>query len=594
MTEKLIPKAFVITKDEISNKHLHKKIALNNQYSLYFSEDMRMYEFNSSEGKAILLGYAFDNTQPLLNEVEILENVVSERLSATSHNINHLNGSFVIVKVSPNDDIEIFSDAAGFRSPYYTGDLQIISSHDKLIGDIFGNKKIYSSTKTLDYSRYENVYKLVPSVKLTIAQGKARIFPNPESPQYTYEEILEKLKDNVNHLNVALDNVKNKLLVSITGGIDSKCTLAMTKPLTKKVKTFTYIKEIEAITNARAKNIYKTDKLIVERLVKNLNLDHELIEFKVDQAEDSFSKNMYEVTGTVFNHPIAEIFERKYKDEPEDILQFRSVIYSNAKFDYPKAFYKATLNVEDLYDYMQHKQLKMKSDEESRKIIDNYIARTVTEIYPDDIIKTLDVIHIDSRMGNWHSQLVKETDRVMDYFNYINDRSALNLLLQLPYEIRKYHLLHKDLIDDYWPILNFFEGNANSNLYKLERSQLMESIAHDAGINDIIHFNFEFNDATIAMIPKVKLKDTQSIRYRLTIEEATDSKLYSTYSKEAGRNYISVIIANDNQKEVLDIVDLSKGYHLNANELYEIEIKYHKPTTTNSWVKAGTLYLEKY
>ncbi|WP_414043560.1 hypothetical protein ACMGE9_01850 [Macrococcus sp. EM39E] len=589
----LIPKAFLITNEKIENEHLQNSHSLSNGYTLYVSEDTNVSSHHSNLGKAYLLGYAFDNTAPEMNSEQILESVLNEQLSATSHNINHLNGSFVIIKDTENG-IEVFSDAAGFRSPYYTADLKIVSSHDKLIGDIFGNKKMYSSTKTLDYSRYADVYKLVPSNKLIIGQSKARIFPNPEIKELNYEEILDKLKLQINNLNVALDLVKNNLLVSITGGVDSKCTLALTKPINKPVKTFTYIKEIEAITNKRAKNIYKTDKLIVERLVNNLNIDHELIEFQVDQADKEFSKNMYDVTGTVFNHPIAEIFEEKFKDEPEDVLQFRSVIYSNAKFDYPKAFLTKKLTITDLYDYLQHKQIKtIKSEDEAKAAIDAYLTRTETEIEPENIIRTLDVIHIDSRMGNWHSQLIKETDRVMDYFNYLNDRSTLNILLQLPYEIRKYHLLHKDLIDAYWPILNFFEGNVNGNLYELERNKIMSTIAKDAGVEEVINFkfNFDYKDHTIALIPNVNLKDTQMIRYRLSILNEKETKLYSTYEKEAGRNYISVSITNNEEKKVLDIVDLSKGILLQANERYDIEIKYHKPTTTNSWVKAGTLYL---
>ncbi|TDM50808.1 hypothetical protein ETI06_02190 [Macrococcoides goetzii] len=592
MSNKLIPKAFLITKENINNIHLPQIFDLSQNYKLYVSSDLKVKTYTSEKGSAYLLGYAFDNSAPNLSEIEILENVTDEDLNASAHNINHLNGSFVIIKDTIKG-LELFSDAAGFRSPYYTEDLTIVSSHDKLIGDIFGKRKIYSSTKTLDYSRYEGVFKLVPSNKIIVSKMKERIFPNPELEHMKYNEILAELKKQINNLNISLENIQNKLLVSITGGIDSKCTLAMSKPIKKSVKTFTYIKEIEAITNVRAKNIYKTDKLIVERLVNNLNLDHELIEFKVDQADEDFSKNMYEVTGTVFNHPVAEIFEEKYKNEQFDILQFRSVIYSNAKFDYPKAFYYNKLSIVDFYDYLQNKQLKIKSTEDAKSIIDNYLARTKTDVFEENIIKTLDVIHLDARMGNWHSQLVKETDRVMDYFNYINDRSSLNLLLQLPHEVRKYHILHKDLINTYWPILNFFEGNVNNNLFRLERENIMSSIASDKGIDEFVHikFDYDFEEHSLALIPKVNLKDTGLIRYHFSVISDDTKNLFSKYAKDNGRNYISVIISKEGQKDVLDIVDLSNGYQLLANERYDIEIKYHKPTTTNSWVKAGTLYL---
>lgn len=586
-----IYKAFVISNEEVVNQHVPQKIVLNDQYNLYMSEDITFESYQYNEDAVHLLGYAFDITKPNDSSFEILKGIMEDELTSESHYINMLNGSFVIIKVK-NKQIEVFSDGAGFRSPYYTQDHKIVSSHDKLIGDILGNKKIYQCINALDYSRYEGVYKLVPSLKLIIGSNVERIFPNKNLTHHRYNEILSEMKKHIKNLNESLSRVENKLLIGITGGIDSKCTLALSHSLGEKISTFTYMKDIYGIQDKRARQIYKNDKMIVNRLVKNINIKHEFINFEVNNVDQEYSNNMFENTGTTFNHPLAAIFEEKYKKESEDVLQFRSVIFSNAKFDYPKEYLTRALSINDVYEHIHHKQLKDTNYNNVVKATNDYFSRTKTETDTDNIIELLDIIHLDSRMGNWHSQLIKETDRVMDFFNYLNDRKTLNLLLHLPHEIRLNNLLNKDLINTYWPILNFFEANGQGTLYEYERNAIFENIAEHGGIINKTNMDFDLDEEMYVLIPKVNLKDTQKLKYKVDIKREEDGLLFSTYSNPKGKNYISVKISDGNQEQLIDIVDLSNGYKLLSNKLYEIEIIYHKPTTTSSWIKAGTLYMK--
>ncbi|WP_414052821.1 hypothetical protein [Macrococcus animalis] len=586
-----IHKAFIITDTEIENEHVPIKVNLTNDYHLYISEDIIFESYLYNEDSVHILGYAIDITKPNDSTFHILKGILNENLTNKSHYVNMLNGSFVIIKVK-NGLVELFSDAAGFRSPYYTSDLKVVSSHDKLIGDLLNKKKKYQRINALDYSRYEDVYKLIPSLKITMSKETVRIFPNPTLNHHRYQEILSEMKKHVKNLNTALNERDNKLLVGITGGIDSKCTLALTKALGNKIDTFTYMKDIYGIQDKRARQIYKNDKMIVNRLVKNININHEFIEFNVNDVDQGYSKKLFEWTGTTFNHPIAEIFEKKYEKELDDVFQFRSVIFSNAKFDYPKEYLYKVLSIQDIYEHIHHKQLKDLSYDRVVNATDEYIKRTHTNIHTDNFIELLDIIHIDSRMGNWHSQLVKETDKVMDFFNYLNDRKTLNLLLHLPHEIRMNNLFHKDLINTYWPVLNFFEDNGSGTLYDHERNEILRTIAAHGGILNETNMKFDLDEEVYVLIPNVNLKDTQKLKYKLDIKREKEGLLFSTYSNPKGKNYISVKILNEKKEEVIDIVDLSKGYHLQPNQFYGIEIIYHKPTTTLSWIKAGTLFIK--
>lgn len=585
-----VAKAFLITSRNNSHSFLDEEIQLNEDYTLYYSSDTVIHSYMLGDQSVHLLGYALDIGSRTRSYLPILKKALHENLNSHAETVNQLNGSFVLIKTT-GETIELFSDAAGFRSPYYHENLAAVASHDFILGELYEEIKYTDRNANMDYSRYRRIYKLVPSNKLIIGQQKERIFPDSSMTDMTYNQILSQVKKQIKNLNTQLDHIDNDIIIGLTGGVDSKCSLAFTNQLTKPVRTFTYMKDIKSIQNAMARRIYSYDKTIVSRIIKNIKLDHEFINFKVNDVDDRYSEELFKITGTTFNHPLAEQFEVKYQNKEDDVLQIRSVIFSNAKFDYEEKFKSKDSSLTDMYDYIKKKQFAGEDSEKTDNAITQYMERTHFST-DDNVLKMMDIFHIDSRMGNWHSQLVKETDRVMDFFNYLNDRHTLNMLLQLPLEVRENHLFHKDLIDTYWPILNFFDENNNGSLYEMKRNQILQTIL--SSIGEFVVMNIlaerEFG-REMQLVPEVDLEDTHAKQYIAEVTLKNDCLLRSNYNKKAGRDYIHVVISSGDEERIIDIVDLYEGYRLQKEQTYKIEIKFLKDKTTQSWKKAGTLLI---
>ena len=302
---------------------------------------------------------------------------------------------------------------------------------------------------------------------------------------------------------------------------------------------------------------------------------------------------MFNITGTTFNHPLAKIFEDKFNQNEHDVLQIRSVIFSNTKFDYTVDFKNEEKDYNDVIRYIIDKYFKEEYSNARKQEIIEYFDRTQLDYEHMEAIELLDVIHIDSRMGNWHNQLVKETDTVMDFFNYLNDRKTLSLLMHLPIVIRTHHIFQKDLINKYWSILNFFGNNKKENLYDEYRKQLMQSNIEKYGVkeNGNLSMKIESKDK-ISLTPKVNVKNTQDKNYTFKLQNSQIKEISSNYNKTAGRNYIFVDIVSNQNKTTYDIVDLYDGVQLEQNKTYIITIRFMKKIITKSWVNASKLYLK--
>lgn len=589
-TIKRLFKAFFITNEYLDSDLLPYKIKLNDEYTLHYSSDLNIESVIKGDCAVHLLGYAL-NSQKNKPYLSLLTKVINEPITSELDSVNYLNGAFVLIKVS-SEGVELFSDAAGFRSPYYSKDLKKVSSHDVLFEEFYDYNKYCDRNSNLDYSRYNEVYKLVPSLKLKVGVDIERIFfkKNEEVP---YEEILNHMVFVVNNLNKQIELLPNQIILGLTGGIDSKCSLALTKPLTKDIKTFTYMKDIKKIQNKMAKKIYQFDKDIVNELLDNINLKHEFIDFNMDIVNKEYIDNMFNITGTTFNHPLAKIFEDKFNQNEHDVLQIRSVIFSNTKFDYTVDFKNEEKDYNDVIRYIIDKYFKEEYSNARKQEIIEYFDRTQLDYEHMEAIELLDIVHIDSRMGNWHNQLVKETDTVMDFFNYLNDRKTLSLLMHLPIVIRTHHIFQKDLINKYWSILNFFGNNKKENLYDEYRKQLMQSNIEKYGVkeNGNLSMKIESKDK-ISLTPKVNVKNTQDKNYTFKLQNSQIKEISSNYNKTAGRNYIFVDIVSNQNKTTYDIVDLYDGVQLEQNKTYIITIRFMKKIITKSWVNASKLYLK--
>src|SRR5699024_2429817 len=168
-------------------------------------------------------------------------------------------------------------------------------------------RKYATVSFTYDKSPAENINSLMPNLKLNFNDKKiTRFFPrqNNKYKEMPIEDkylLFEKLwKYQINYC----INTYDDIAFSLTGGNDSRISLAMLKEHKDKIRMFTYaaVDNSEDVQN-RTQASYDIDRVILEKMKDNLDLNHEFYFFKnnkyqlSEEVSRAVSKNVFRSHG---------------------------------------------------------------------------------------------------------------------------------------------------------------------------------------------------------------------------------------------------------------------------------------------------------
>src|SRR5699024_2074913 len=214
----------------------------------------------------------------------------------------------------------------------------IYGSHEVLVTEIINanfevqiNKLSKRMNGYLDYSNSNGIFKVNPNFTYYISENKPmRMYPRKKFKLKTSEEVLNLLLPAFEEEVKWLDNQNQKLYLSLTGGFDSKVTMALTKNIQEKMSYFTYMKNTENATE-RTKWIHNMDKRIVDKLRYNLNLNHKYIH--IDDIEVPQERIKQLSTHTTSNHAykLGLVLGEKLQ---KNSLHIRSTLYELGKTPY--------------------------------------------------------------------------------------------------------------------------------------------------------------------------------------------------------------------------------------------------------------------
>lgn len=627
--KKLYPNGFMISlKNEYNIPVYYKHEKLLNKFNLYYDP---VYKFNyyTDENNFVYVHGHFKHSQydsvSLSNE-ELLPRLVD--LYVNNYNkfldiLDFIGGRYCII-IGDIDNFEVFQDATGARSVYYSTDNDVISSHLYLINDVIDCKqdkysKFAAYAKvSFDNTPYSNVKALLPNFKLNFNSKKMeRFFPRTNN-KYSHLDDIKKVdiieslwKQQLDYYYKEYRNV----IVSITGGIDSRISLALCKNYLNNLQFFTYSKNPDYIdrTNIREQS-HDKDRIIVEQILDDVEINHNFIYYNNedlilnDSIKQLLSKNsiisharylinLYNVnfSNNYYMHlrgTCLEIVKSVYLNEDIDSISNRSVqeIYLNL--------------AKNQFKYLN----KNKFEELSLNSIDKLGYRND---HHDFAVQ--DLFYWEHRMGRWHPELLNETDLAFDTFLPFNLRSILEIGLSFSFNKRKTDYLFKELINKNYPILNFYGVNNTSNLYEQLKSKVKteksESLIHDSLNNNFYLYskkknqydNSKLKNNTIK-IPKDFLREGNfaAVDYKVKSDLANvELSILSEYKKENANNFLSYqLLLND---KVLLNEDISKwnfANHINVfnlvkNDIITIKINCHKNLYYKSWELASEIKIQK-
>lgn len=464
--------------------------------NMYVQEKEDYYYISENSLNISIIGHAYNPFNMVSKEDELLKLLLAAYKNSTSDFfdlVNELTGIHVIV-VNDNGKLIVVQDCTGMKSCYFgkfEEDLYI-SSHPQLLGDVL-NLEVDSFISELINNRQYNIgNKHLPGnmspykefkrlggntyIKYSTSFSINRFFPlKPHKEINNDKDYIDGISEigEILHKNIKLAMEKwRKPAISMTGGMDSKTTLAAANGLYDSFKYFSfYSKEPEKVDAEAAReicnnldlkhNIYPipdNNSEVKDFEVHKSIIDHNTSYFK-NTADNEIRKmvflyelNDFDVELKSWASEIGRVFlERKYQLEmPEKLTARHFSIFQTRYFLSPKLLKKS----DDIYTQFLN---EIKLD----KPLFNY--------------EHADLYYWEVRMGAWGASVSTSFEYCHNVTIPFNNRKLMDMFLSFPHEERKLDKVHKQVIELMNPKINDM-NIVVKNLYFHSYRTLLEKI----------------------------------------------------------------------------------------------------------------------
>ncbi len=435
-------------------------------YCLLTHPKIKHFILQTEDEVFVLIGHAYNPFDGLWNEIDILRKY-AESEDRTGY-FNRWTGLFTLIVVKKNST-EVWGDCAMMQAAYYgiIEDKLFVSSHAQLIGDICGLEqssfvqhlthyrfwKMYGISLPGDISQFDNVFRLVPNHSLTISlSGKqcsvSRFYPSKNlqmaETEREYDDIIRKI-GHILHKNMELISEKwNSPAISMTGGMDSKTTVACTNGLYDKFKYYSYVSMYGDKPDAEAAKV----------IADAIGVTHKT--YDISENDDDFSD--ISSMRTVMEHNLGnigrvnsnDVCKRLFFMNTQDFdVEVKSWVSEIGRANYYKKFglkkmpYRLSpRQMTSMYKFFTYNRITAWKT-------DHIFQKYIEKMHSDDIFNfdSGDMYLWEVRYGGWGGLTITSEHRVSyDITIPFNNRLLMELFLRLPLEKRIDDIPHYDVI----------------------------------------------------------------------------------------------------------------------------------------------------
>lgn len=433
--------------NETGNFPFYKNWSVTNidNYYLYLHHDQEKYIVTRNNRTYILIGHAYNPWDNISDESKMLE-ICADAFEVSKTNffseLSKITGVFIIIVI---DGTNVFAvqDSTGIMPLFYTENNENIyfSSHCQLIADICEFNMDPEMERLVNSKFYLIGIRHLPGLKSPFKQVKTltantylESFPFKIQRFFPTKQVTAKLD---NSLDIICDVLRNsmKLIsekfnasISLTGGTDSKMTLAAAKDFYKDFKYFSFIS-----TAAEEK-----DALAAHKICEQLELEHTI--YKVPEINEDIDD--FELIVEIINHNAGYI--KKHKDEELRKIVF---LYQQNKIEMEvkshiseigRAFYYKKLgkskmpyplkprHMSNLYkrNMFNRRTLKFMDDAFQEFIQITGFGENFNGRYDES-----DMFYWEHRMSQWASLVKQDFDISHDTTIIYNNRNLLDMFM---------------------------------------------------------------------------------------------------------------------------------------------------------------------
>jgi hypothetical protein len=386
----------------------------------------------------ILLGHALHTERPFLSRahiVDVLFNLLNADESLFCDELRFVCGRYAIIYSSKGGPFKILNDATAMRSIFYTCDRDavIVGSHANLVN----GQRVNPATLRPIPMRWgypgvrtplDGVCLLTSNTQLNLESGQIeRFYPVSPTPQMSIDDAAFYIADRVEGLITTMAE-RCRPLLSITAGIDSRTTLALSLKSSSSIKYFTY--QNNAVTTS-------IDAQFCRDVARSFKLDHKVLDVSAEPPlcqkwKDVFARNTYYSHGQRLARAYLNHFgDGHHLHIRSNLLEIGRCFYNGKRVPVPDTAQRAA----QLYMTLSP-ATGIRHFELTQRLFVEYFARTDQQS-AIQFIEAADLFYWEHRMGAWHGLLLLESDISFDTFIPFNARNIFEAMLSVPFESRK-------------------------------------------------------------------------------------------------------------------------------------------------------------
>lgn len=407
----------------------------------------------------VLLGTAIDPVNGLPGPGPVVERLHSMYLLSEDSffdGLDHVTGRFVLFVVTGNRSF-VLQDADGTRTLFYDSSDGgfMISSHSSLIamlkgrmmsraaGDFIGTAEYVAGRRHFPgvTTPYEGIRMLTPNTLLRLPELQVeRFFPREpllESP--VTDELVSELAG-LFAAQVDLLAGNHRLAVSLTGGTDSRLTLASTAAVKSDVMCFTYVED----------DANRADAELAAGLCRRTGITHYI--YRVDPETcgsdlEEYMEMWRLATASMRADSQGRISKVLYDRYPADCLHLKSNVSEMGRVSFRRSRTTFMPGIVDPFTLARLYGINPRNPfvrGSFRDFIDVADFRQ-DRFFNYDIY---DLFHWEHRLGAWQSLQIMDFDTSHDTFILFNNRHILKKMLGVH---RLRNTLHLRLMEHLWP-----------------------------------------------------------------------------------------------------------------------------------------------
>ena len=248
-------------------------------------------------GSLCLVGHAYDPDEMLSDENEILKRLEEtddffDMLSRITSVFNHLTGVFTLIRRTENGFL-VLGDPTGLQTTFYAvqDGAVSVSSHTMLLGELLGLERdpyverlasyrffpLLGNALPGDLTQFREVRRLVPNhfVRLQKNGAEPVRFYTPRLLPFDRQDIVDQASELLQKNLTLIAEKWKRPAISMTGGCDSKTTLACARGLYDRFSYFSYVSSDSERVDAEA----------AAKICKTLGLAHRIYEIPASDEE---------------------------------------------------------------------------------------------------------------------------------------------------------------------------------------------------------------------------------------------------------------------------------------------------------------------